>query len=886
VAVPYFAPRRVSLFACLLLLCTQAQAAETQTNEINDQPLLLADGCVGNCLDDGPARRAAPPRRASRATPATPSMPAPTAPVQGAAPAGGAVPGAAVTSASAQDEADYRTAIEQARAGNGAQALPTLKRLSEANPARADMLGDYVVVLGWTGNDAAALALAERIDAATAPAYVLEGLAGSARRQKQGALAEALYTQAAQRFPQRVQPRVGLVYTALDAGQLEQATQRVDALKREHPRDRDVLLAQGEVAGARNDWFTALSAYQGVLDAAPQDREALHGKARALTRLGTPQLAVEVARANPAAFTPEQVAQFRADATAHQIRWGVAAADQGFGPERFAELDRALAQSESVVPRALDRSATLTEAERRLALDRITALQARVRMRDTIELYEAMAARPDPLPPYVKAAAASAYLYLRQPERSRDLYREVVAADPGNTGAQLGLFYALAECEEHKAALEQIEKLAAATPETVNAYSAQTARANPEYIPVQIARAMAPLLANNPGEANERLRDLHARAPSNSAVTTSYASTMRARGWPRRAEQELRGVLATEPRDSAALGERAGALLEMRDYPASEAELAAGRAAALEDLRVMRAGRLWEVHNMNELIIESAWGRSTSGGPAGNRDFEIDARLYSKPFNYNYRAFGHLYSGQGTYDTGTGRYDRAGVGLEYRSPRYIISGELAHDINRQRPAATASFTYTPDDFWSLQAFAEADTLETPMQARLAGVTAWRAGGLATWRAHESRAISGGYQRLRFSDGNERDVVQARWTERVIAGPIYKMEITGMAAASRNSNTNAAYFNPRRDHEIGVEVANEWLQWRRYERAFRHRFVVSAANYHQENFGSGPAWGARYEQEWSADDRLVLRYGIGRTVHPYDGVRTARNFAYVSVNWRF
>ena len=43
---------------------------------------------------------------------------------------------------------------------------------------------------------------------------------------------------------------------------------------------------------------------------------------------------------------------------------------------------------------------------------------------------------------------------------------------------------------------------------------------------------------------------------------------------------------------------------------------------------------------------------------------------------------------------------------------------------------------------------------------------------------------------------------------------------------------------------------------------------------------------RYEQEWDADDRLALRYGLGRTVHPYDGVKTTRNYVYLSLNWKF
>jgi biofilm PGA synthesis protein PgaA len=824
-------------------------------------PVLLADGCAGDCaakklVASGPDARG----------------------LASAGQAGGIA---------APDEAAWRDAITQARAGDYGRAVPTLKSLSERYPERAELRNDYIVVLGWAGDDAAAVAQADKVDQDTAPAYVLEGLAGSARRAKRPALAQALYGRAAQRFPQRVEPRIGLIHAALDAGRTEEAGRQANQLAQAYPRDRAVLQVQGDAASARGDHFGALKAYQAVLDQSPEDRDALQGKARTLVRLGTPQLAADLARAHPAAFTPAQAADFAADSTAYQIRWGVAAADQNHGPERFAELDKAIAQSDAVAARALDRNAPLTPVERRLVLDRITALQARARMQETVDLYEAMAARPEPLPAYVKSAVASAYLYLRKPERARDLYREAVAAEPDNTGAQLGLFYALAESEDHRGAREQIEKLAANTPETINAYSAPTTQPNPYYLPVQIARAQAPLLANRPGEAWAQLRDLHARAPASVSVDTAYASSMRARGWPRLAEQELRGgSLTIDPRDSGALGERAGALLEMRDYRGAEAELAAGRAVAPEDQRVLRSGRLWQVHNMNELIVESAYGRSSGGGPAGSRDFELDARLYSKPYSYNWRAFGHGYTSQARFDAGTGRYDRLGAGLEYRSPRWVASGELAHDINRDKPAATLQAAYSPDDFWSFSAIGENDSLETPLQARQAGVTAWRGGLGATWRAHESRRIGITYDHLRFSDGNGRDIMAARWTERVVAGPIYKLEVTGTVAASRNSNGNAAYFNPSRDQQVDLEFANEWLQWRRYERAFRHRFIATVGHYWQESFGGSPVYGARYEQEWSADDRLVLRYGVGRTLHSYDAARTGRNYVYVALNWRF
>ena len=374
-------------------------------------------------------------------------------------------------------------------------------------------------------------------------------------------------------------------------------------------------------------------------------------------------------------LTPIELEALAADRTAHLIRWGAIAADTGSGPARFVDLERALADSEVAGKRALDRNTELTAVERQLALDRIGALRERYRMRDAVALYEAMAARPEPVPGYAKSAAASAYLYIEQPEKARDLYREVLATAPDDREAGVGLYYALAESEEHPAALREIKRVVAATPQWIDAWSPATIRENPAYVRVQSARAMAPLFANRPGEAYLRLGELSATAPYNMDVRTDYASSMRARGWPRTAARELAWILAVEPDSSGALGERAGASLEMRDYRNAESALAMAQSVAAEDGRVVRAARLAQVHNMRELIVDGTFGRS-SGGPAGTQDYAVDARLYSQPLNYNYRVFAHAFSAEAKFATGTGQWNRAGAGLEYRSPLIIATGEL------------------------------------------------------------------------------------------------------------------------------------------------------------------------------------------------------------------
>ncbi|MDP2247010.1 MAG: hypothetical protein Q8J65_02680, partial [Nitrosomonadales bacterium] len=362
---------------------------------------------------------------------------------------------------------------------------------------------------------------------------------------------------------------------------------------------------------------------------------------------------------------------------------------------------------------------------------------------------------------------------------------------------------------------------------TIDAWSPVTIRENPAYTRAQSARAMAPMYANRPAEAEQRLQNLADRAPFNMDVRTDHASAMRGRGWPRKAEQELRWVLAAEPYNSGALGEHAGTLLEMRDYRNAESALVLAQSVDAENGRIVRAGRLATVHNMRELIIDGAYGRSSgdatgTSAPGGTQDYQVDTKLYSGPIDYNYRVFGHLFSSQAKFDNGTGRRDRAGIGIEYRSPLIIASAELAQGLDQSKTSGAISLAVTPNDYWTFIGDYDNSANQTPLQATLAGIDSERASLGAVWRANESRSAGISFARMDFSDGNQRNTTEARWTERVIAGPVYKLEITAGVYTSNNSLDNRPYFNHSRDFAPTLEFANEWIQWRRYTRDFRHR----------------------------------------------------------------
>ena len=106
------------------------------------------------------------------------------------------------------------------------------------------------------------------------------------------------------------------------------------------------------------------------------------------------------------------------------------------------------------------------------------------------------------------------------------------------------------------------------------------------------------------------------------------------------------------------------------------------------------------------------------------------------------------------------------------------------------------------------------------------------------------------------------------------------------AGSRNSAIGRPYFNPGRDTTASLQLTGDWLTWRRYERAFRQRLTGTVGNYSQQDYGSGLVLGLLYEHVWEIDRRLDLRYGIGHSRRPYDGVDTGRTYGSLWLDWRF
>lgn len=791
------------------------------------------------------------------------------------------------------DEAKYRSMIESARSGRVEEALPYLREMVRRYPAQPRYLYDLIAVLGWAGRDREAVALAPRIDVDRAPPYTLTSLAKSARNSHDYKLAEQLYRAVLKREPKQRPAQAGLAMTLADDGRGAQALPLLQgwlsspAVKQADER-LPLLRARAYIYERLRDPIQELETYQDILALSPQDREALRNRILLTDRIGAPYLALALLAQTPGVLSAAEENAIRQDQTAISIRWGEALSEVKTGRSRYTDTDRALAQSAEARASLARAGQAQSPAELRTLFDEIVALRDRTLMREAIARYEALLTRGVQPPPYVTAAAADAYLYERQPARARDLYRDALARVPATQDSsqwQVGLYYAYLESEDFDRAQALIDRLAAQARLDLKR-KGLTETDKIRAFDMCVTQALSRLYADDPKAAERLLESLLQQAPHNVAAEMARASVHAARGQPRAAAALFRRLLVDGPNDLGARIGYAETLLTLKQYEQAEHAMADLTEEYPENRAVQRAADAWDAHNRWLFTLDGqlAHGQSIV---TGNREHNLEAYLYSPPFAYSYRAYLRSFDAEAKFDGATAVRRRLGIGLERRVPDWELAGELSQDLDGGgRPGIALRSAYEPEDAWQLRLGYSSNSDEVPLKAEIRNIRASDVNVGASYSPYESRSLSLTANYMEFDDGNRRTALSARGLERLVTGPRYKLDIDGNLYTSHNTKTDVPYFSPAKDASVDLSLVNQWLTWRSYERSFKQRLALTAGDYWQQGFGSGPILGLRYEQEWEQARWLTLRYGVGALNRPFDGQQETRSYLYLTLNWRF
>jgi biofilm PGA synthesis protein PgaA len=787
---------------------------------------------------------------------------------------------------------DYEATIQSAHAGRASDAAEKLKAWLDADPSNPRILYDLVTVLHMAGQDEAAMRYYDRVVRDDAPLYALKAVGASARHVGKPDLAAKAYELALTKAPQDQEVHAGMAYVLVAEKRTGEAydyvVSRLPRLSSSYVHDDiPLIVALGELHEQREEWLSAAEAFQDVLKLEPGFRYAERERIFALNKAGMAHLANRMAERKPELFSSEERHRLAQDAEAHAIFFGEANRDAGQGPSRFGAADIALANGRDVDARFGEKPVS--------QFDRLVALRDRMRMQETVDLYQSLVQKKLDIPPYAKVAAADAYLYLEQPEVARDLYQEAlkeVGDDERKRSTyewQTALMYAYVEAEQHDEAQALADKLSASTPHMVNGGFPEVEVPNEEYAEATVMTARTRLYASRLAQAEKQLQELRAHAPFNSGVRETWGELQFLRDHPRASLDEFTALHVDEPTLVDASIKRGEVLLALDRFAESKEVLKPLLMDYPESKPVQDFARKVAYYDAPTLQIETTIG---SGGSSQTKaDSVTDAKLYSAPLTNSlgdpFRIFTHASHSHGeAQDGGAISRTQVGAGVNYRANDMTVEGEVHHTLDSPAGNGMAlSMSLTLSDAWHVNASADTNVNDLPAEVYLAGVTAKTASVGVTWVDNESRNISGNLSRSFFSDGNARDVASLEWYERWYSGPRWRFDTTTMYAASRNSGLDRAYFNPARDDELDVTFGAEWLTWRRYRRSFSQRLSYTAGRYWQDGFGPAAVSDIRYEHIWSDENHVDLRYGIGYSYHPYDEIREGRRYGFVSLNWQ-
>jgi biofilm PGA synthesis protein PgaA len=753
-------------------------------------------------------------------------------------------------------------AVLKARAGQMAEAQAALRAMLAAGIDDGGLVAmDLTTLLQQDGKAAEAVAVFEKAAKPDPPDYALLAATRAYRDLRRYDDAERLARQGMQRFPNDTVWPLVLSLVLSDAGKTAEALAvlRQPAAQRAPPVER--LLAEAYAWRRAGEPVKALAIYGEAIKAAPANQGVRDEAASVLLEMGAPYGAAVVAGKTTPAIAAAQAAAM--------TRWGqkIPSPDPA---RRFDATDAAIARFDQLLA-ALPPPPAEAALRRRLRLDRLTALHDRFRMKEVVAEAEALAAE-GPLPPYAEQAYGDALLDLQRPEEARKAYERILAQSPNDVAARYGKFYASVDLNDFTTAYATIDALVADEPVQRGYKDDPTRYGNPDRAYAEVTAIQVRAWGNQLGEAWARITKFSDAAPANPQGRLALYQIANARGWPQRAtaEGEIAASLAPREVDSRLT------LVEvaMLNYRFAEAQRMIDELLAQypENGAVRRLAR--ELDAQKRWLLEAEVRPSNSDGGGANamgQSLVQLAKLTTPPIADNWRLFVTDDYANANPPEGFTQRLRIGAGVEWRIPNLTATLYPTQSWGTYaRPGGVATVDWLVTDQVRLAVAGELYSWGTPLRALLFGTTADEYSAKATYRWHESRAVSASFAYMPFTDSNQRFSGGITYRERLVNLPGFDLTALAEAYASSNSLLNANYYNPIRDLSLTGGMLAEHVLWRHYDVSLVQALTVDAGLYSEYGFSDNWIGTLNYEHRWRFDPLTEFRYGVMLTRRAYDG----------------
>jgi hypothetical protein len=219
----------------------------------------------------------------------------------------------------------------------------------------------------------------------------------------------------------------------------------------------------------------------------------------------------------------------------------------------------------------------------------------------------------------------------------------------------------------------------------------------------------------------------------------------------------------------------------------------------------------------------------------------------------------------------SGDLHRVGLGARYRfDERWRLDQEFSQDLQQGgRGGSATRLDYEPYDTWRFHAGYTTYAEDIPLRARATGIEARRADAASEYNSVDYRWYGlASVNQYDFSDTNRRSGFFTTLGYAYEMQPAREQRLFLEWYQSRNSLEDAGYFNPRRDHALGLTHKTDFIHASRFKRHVDHLYL-SVSSYYQEGFGAHGRGGVRYEQEYDFDHNSALLVGAGYFHNVYD-----------------
>lgn len=171
-------------------------------------------------------------------------------------------------------EAPRESAVRLARSGGSAEAAVLLEEMSAGAPGDVSCRGDLVAVLSWAGRHADALRIGADLPPDRLDPIVLEAMGRSARERGRPEEAVRHYGVVVAERADRVESRIGLALSLLEAGRPSSAETRARGLLERLPGHPEAMLAAAHVLRAAGSPAEATRLVEEVLATDPEHEGA------------------------------------------------------------------------------------------------------------------------------------------------------------------------------------------------------------------------------------------------------------------------------------------------------------------------------------------------------------------------------------------------------------------------------------------------------------------------------------------------------------------------------------------------------------------------------------------------------------------------------------